>query len=93
MEFLFELLFEIVFEGSLELGTYRKVPMPLRILALLVFAAIWIGITGVIFYVGYGVMKGGNIAAAVLFYVVAVGLLVGGVYAIIKKYRENNTEE
>lgn len=35
MEFIVELICEIIFEGSIELSTNRKVPWPLRILACL----------------------------------------------------------
>jgi len=33
----FELLFELIFEGSLEIGTSKKVSMPIRIVVMTVF--------------------------------------------------------
>ncbi len=32
MEFILELLFDIIVEGSFELGSEKKVPIPLRII-------------------------------------------------------------
>lgn len=40
MELIYEILFELIFDGNLEIGTSKKVPMPVRILAAIVFS-IW----------------------------------------------------
>ena len=93
MEFIIELLFEIIVEGSLELGSHRKVPMPLRILALAVFGVIYGGLVFLLFASGIDAYQAGNLAAAVLLIVVSVGLLVGCVYMIRKKFKENNEKK
>lgn len=89
MEFIFELLFEIIVEGSLELGTHRKVPMPLRVLALGVFGFVYGGLMFLLFVSGIDAYKEGNLVAAVFFIAVSVGLLVGCIYMTRKKFKEN----
>ena len=42
MEILFEFLFEIIIEGSIELGSEKKVPIPLRILAVFIVLAVFL---------------------------------------------------
>lgn len=48
MECVFELFFDLFFEGTLDIalkiGTFKKVPMFFRILALIVFLALNVGI-------------------------------------------------
>lgn len=87
MEFIFELIFEIIFEGTLELGSNKKVPMPLRILAFLVFVLIYGFVIAAIWTVGYGALKDGNVAAAMIFFIVGIGLLIGSIHLFLKKLK------
>lgn len=89
MEFILELILDIIIEGSLELGTSRKVPLPLRFLASIVFIAIYIGFIVLLFLIGLNVMHTNPLAGWFLL-IVAVALGVGVIYAIRKKLRENN---
>lgn len=93
MEFLFELIFEIIVEGSLELGTYRKVPMAIRVIAMLLFLAVYGGISVVIFVCGYIALQEKNILGGILFIVAGFGIVLGGIYEILKKLKENNAGE
>lgn len=87
MELFFELIFEIIVEGTLEIGTSRKVPLVIRILAFLVFLAIFGGITVLLFLCGIRALQEGRRAAGILFLVVALGLAIGSVYMILKRAR------
>lgn len=93
MEFILELLFEIIIEGSLELGTHRKVPMPLRILALLVVVLVYGLLIGVLFLIGYDAAKEGNTGVAGMMYVIDALIFVLVIYAVRKKFKENNTNK
>ena len=93
MEFIFELLFEIIVEGSLELSTHKKVPMPLRILALGVFGFIYGGLVFLLFVTGVDAYREGNPVAAVLLIAVSLGLVVGCIYMTRKKFKENSEKE
>ena len=52
MEYIFEFLFELIFEGSLALSADKKVPMIFRILAGTVVFAVLGGIIGICFREG-----------------------------------------
>lgn len=93
MEFVLELIFEIVIEGCLEVWSEKKVPMPIRILCAFVFMAIYLGFSGALIYIGYDAMVGGNWGAAILFYVVGFGLLIGVFYILTKKFKEKHKEK
>lgn len=90
MEFLFELIFEIVFEGSLELGTSKKVRKPVRILALILFLLIYAAIIVVISLFGISMMRDEKVAFGVIVIVFNVFLLMNGVWAVVKRYKEQN---
>jgi len=93
MEILFELLFDIILEGSFEVGTSRKVPMPLRILALLVFFGICGGILAVLFLAGYVVLQDGKTIGAIILFAIDVALLIGFIYGIKKKIKEKRQKK
>lgn len=90
MDFLFELLFEIIIEGSLELGTCRKVPLPVRIIALILFIAVFGSIAAGLFLCGCNALQKQNIAGGILFTAIAAGIVAGCIYMIVKKFKENN---
>lgn len=96
MEFLLELLFDIILEGSFELGSSKKVPMPLRILCLLVELTIFFGFGGVLVYIGYEAILENDTVAAVALFAVGGALIIGGIYIaykIFRKKKENKEKE
>lgn len=93
MEFILELIFEIVVEGCLEVWSEKKVPMPLRILSALIFLAIYLGFAGLLIYIGYDAMINKNWGAAILFFVVGFGVLIGVFYMMRKKFKEKRKEK
>ena len=89
MEFLLELLFDIVVEGSIELGSEKKVPMPIRILALLVIWTIFFGMGGLLIYGGYeAIIENDTVASVALFFAVGSFLIIGGIYIAYKMFRK-----
>ena len=93
MEFVLELIFDIIVEGSIALGSEKKVPMPLRILALLIVLVIFGGFAAFLFIIGYDLMIDGQTAGAVLFYAVAVFFVGGCVYQARKMFRARDDED
>lgn len=81
MEFIMEILIEIIFEGALELSTKKKIPMFFRVLAAVFLLAVYIGLGGILLYVGI-INKSGFVIA------VAIGLLVIVAVVVVRKYRE-----
>lgn len=92
MEFIFELLFDIIVEGAVEITSHKKVPMPLRILAFIICFAIFGGLTAVLFVVAYGFWLDKNIGAAIAFLVIGIILFIGFIYMLRKTYKEHNKE-
>lgn len=87
MEFLLELLFEIILEGTLELGTSRRVPVVIRILALLLILALFGGVTILIVIAGIHVLKQGDTLVGVLLLAAALLMALGSIYMVVKKIR------
>ena len=90
IELIGELLFEIILEGTIELGTSKKVPLPVRILLLLLFVALFGFIIGAIALIGITAWKDGNTLLSILMLAIDVLIVTLMVFAIAKKYRENN---
>ena len=93
MEFIsaiLEILLEIIIEGTIELGTSKKVKLPIRILLILVFLLIYGGIIGVIAMVGMELWQDGNTACSLMVLGSDVLLAVLVVCWIVKQYRKNN---
>lgn len=89
VDFIFELLFEIIFEGALEVSSHKKVPMPLRVLALFVFLLIYGFILVWMFLLGYEAAKSGSTGAAVMMYIVDALLLVAVIHMIRKQFKKH----
>lgn len=92
MDFLLELLFDIIVEGSIELGSEKAVPMPLRILAALIVIAVFFGMGGLFVYMGYEAMLVSDNSAVIAF---AVGALMvfGGIFVIFKMFRKKQEKK
>ncbi len=89
MDFILELLFEIILEGSIELGSERRVPMPIRIIALLFFLLVYGFVIFALFMVGYDAAKSGEKGTAYLIYAIDAFLFIFVIYVIRKKFKEH----
>ena len=89
MEFVLELIFEIIIEGTIEIGTSKKVPLPIRIIALLIFLLIYGAILGVIAMVGIGVWQDGNTSLSFMVFGLDVLIALLVVCWIVKQYKKN----
>lgn len=87
MEFIFEILYEIIFEGSLEIGTSKKAPILVRILAMAVFFAINGLFLAVFLLISLEIMKKSVVLGwmVILFDCFLLGCLVSTVRKKIKK--------
>lgn len=85
MEFILELLFEIIVEGCIELGSEKKVPMPLRITVAIVVFTVYLGLGGFFLYTAYTEMQG---AVKIFMYALGFFILGGGVYLIYKMFKK-----
>ena len=95
MEFLAELLFEIILEGTIAIGSEKKVPLPIRILCLIVEWTIFFGLGGLFVYMGYESILENDTVVAVLLLSVGGFMIIGGIfiaYKMFKKKREREDE-
>lgn len=87
MEFLIELIFELIFDGTIEISKNRKVPKiiryPLIAIIVIFFATIIIGL----FIIGIIFMKG-NILVGILCIVVSIIFLISAIIKFKKVYLE-----
>ena len=74
MSDLLEIVLEIVLEGALHGASSRRVPLVVRALLAAVLAALWLGLSGLLLYVG---MQSGSIPLMLVY-----GLLCWGVLAL-----------
>lgn len=88
MEFLAELLVEIVLEGTIAIGSEKKVPMPIRILCAFVEWIIFFGFGGFLIYMGYESALQNNTISAFMLLGVGVLMIIGGIYIAVKMFRK-----
>ncbi len=88
LELLLELLFDLIVEGSIELGSEKTIPMPLRILAAIIVLAVFFGMGGLFAYMGYEATLGDDKGAAIMFFAVGVFIVFGGIFSIFKMFRK-----
>ena len=81
MEILLEIIYEIIFEGLIYIGTRRNVPMVFRILCALLVISFYFGIVGVMLYIG---LRENNFV--VMFLALALFVIIG--LAAYRKYLE-----
>lgn len=86
MDFLFELLFEIIVEGSIEIGSKKIIPMPLRILAAFIIFAVFFGMGGLFIYMGYDAMLTGDKVFAIAIFITGAIFIFGGIFIILKMF-------
>lgn len=88
MEFLIELLFDIIVEGSIALGSEKTVPMPLRVIAVIINLIVFFGMGGVFIYMGYESLLEQDQAACIGLSVVGVFMIVGGIFIVYKMFHK-----
>lgn len=85
MDFIWDIILEfimtIIFEGSMEAVTEKKIPMVIRVLLAVFLLVFYIGFVGIFFYIGVkhknGIMKG---------IAVFLGVIIAAL--VIKTYKE-----
>lgn len=93
MEFVFELLFEIIIEGTFDLGTSKKVPMAFRILALILFLALYMGIVGLLLIYGVDALRTNDSFGGCLCILVGLGIVFGFIFMIINRFLKVGVKE
>ena len=95
MDLIIEFLVEIVLEGAIAIGSEKKLPMPLRILCLIIEWTIFFGMGGLLIYMGYEATISNDTVAAVALSAVGGCMIIGGIfiaYKMFRKKREHDNE-
>ena len=93
MEFLAELLVEIVLEGTIAIGSEKKVPMPLRILCLLIEWTLFFGLGGLFIYMGYESSLQNDTFSTFMLLGVGLLMIIGGIFIAVKMFRKKKENE
>lgn len=88
MEVVLEFLFELILDGSVELSTNRKVPKPLRILAVIVLLIVYCGLILLLGIIMMECWQAGNTTSFAVVAVIGLGIILMLAYAARKKYKE-----
>lgn len=84
MEIIFDILFELIVEGSIGAVGDKKVPLALRILAAVFLTVIFGGLVGVLVYIGIDEKKW-----IILIIGVVIALaVIGAVWQTVRKHRK-----
>lgn len=91
MDFLFELIFELIAEGTVELSKSVKVPKVIRYPLIAIIVLFCVAVIGIMFLVSVASFKESPILSAILF-IAAIFMLISGVHKFRKTYltRKNN---
>lgn len=97
MECVFELLYDLIFEGTLDIalkiGTSKKVPMFFRILALIVFLALDVGTIVLLLVYGVDALRTNDLFGGCLCILTALVVLVGGTFLTVGRLKRVSAAE
>lgn len=85
MDFLFELLFELIAEGTVELSKSIKVPKYIRYPLIVIIILAFIAVIGVMLFAGLAALKE-NIILGIFFIALALFVLFMGIVKFRKTY-------
>lgn len=90
MEFLFEIVLEIIFEGAFEIAseTDKRVPMPLRILCVLLVIVVCGGAAFLMIFFGVMCLRSGDTGFAVFLLAMGAFFVVAFAWKIVKFFRK-----
>ena len=94
MDIIFEVIFEIIIEGTVELAKSRRIPLPFRILAAVIIIALYGGIIFLIVWTGLECFNSTDInggkTLGVLLFIAAAGLTGAVIWQFIKALRRRD---
>lgn len=85
MEFIFELLFELVLDGTIELSKSVKVPLPIRIILTILIALFYLAFIGLILLIGISTYKDNQIGGIIII-LIDILIMIICVKAFVKIY-------
>ncbi len=86
MELLFELILELVMEGSIEASRSKAVPKPVRIVLAALVVLFFLAAIGLIVFAGILMIRDGNTLAGAFMFLLAALLLALSIRGFIRTY-------
>lgn len=91
MDFIIEFIVELFIEGSVEIGTDKRISKFIRYPLLILVLLFYIAIIGIIVFVGIGILAE-NIILGIIMILIAVFLVFITIFAFRKKLKEKNDD-
>lgn len=85
MELLFEIILELIFEGSIEVSKSSKVPKYIRYPLIAIIFLFFIAVIGLIFFVGISALKE-NILGGIIIILIGLFVLIISIIGFRKTY-------
>ena len=92
MEFLLELLIDLILEGSMELSTNKKIPSFIRYILIIFIVLFYLTIIGGLFVLGVLIGKD-SIGAGLILIILSLIFLIFSVLEFRKKYLDKGKEK
>ena len=86
MEFIMELIFELVIAGTFNGATDKKVPMPIRIFSAIVLLLIFGGLIALLAFLGITLIMDGNAVRGSIVLLASGFIMLLFIYAFKKEY-------
>lgn len=86
MEFIFEVVFELILEGGIAIGTNKKYSKWIRYPLLLLAGTIYVGMIALFALAGFFVMKDG-LWRAIILWVFTLAFIIATILAFRKEYK------
>ncbi len=87
MEYIFEFILELIFEGSIEASKSKKVPKPIRYILITLIALFFLAVIGLIFLTGFLSLEK-SIVVGIFFILIGIILLVASIIKFKNTYME-----
>ena len=87
MDIVFEIIFDLLFEGSVEITKNKKISKWIRYPLLVVLSLFFVFIIGLLYYIGLKIGRESYLLS--LFFVITASAMVVGLYVQYHKYKTN----
>lgn len=91
MDFIIEFILELILEGTIEIGTSRKVSKFIRYPLLALIILFYIAFNFLFIYIGIKILKD-NMIGGVIIILIGILLILTTIYAFYKKLKEKENE-
>ena len=79
MEFLFEILLELILEGTMEASQNKKVPKAVRVFLIVLISALYLSVIGLILFIGVTCWKTNKIGGLIIITIGSVIFIMAAV--------------